>query len=228
MILSPNKQEASLYSHEQKDLELQERPQLLISTIDSKPPQYQSSIALGLSATSHPPIEILGIAKLSFYLHHCLCHVSGGRLLEGRNTGFASLFLLVYVDDLVITGTDENEIENFKLFLSNKFKIKDMGELKYFLRIKGRLRCKGVTKQIIGVVPKGLALRVVLVDLHSKDESGKGFKLEVLASPVLCLVRLWNAAGELPQKVPSNAWYVSPLASINCAIHEIIHVENLP
>ncbi|GJX42659.1 NADH kinase [Tanacetum coccineum] len=44
---------------------------------------------------------------------------------------------------------------------------------------QGRLRCKGVTKQIIGVVPKGLALRVVLVDLHSKDESGKGFKLEV-------------------------------------------------
>ncbi|GJR22144.1 reverse transcriptase domain-containing protein [Tanacetum coccineum] len=43
----------------------------------------------------------------------------------------------------------------------------------------GRLRCKGVTKQIIGVVPKGLALRVVLVDIHSKDESGKGFKLEV-------------------------------------------------
>ncbi|GJZ78666.1 hypothetical protein Tco_0643503, partial [Tanacetum coccineum] len=45
-------------------------------------------------------------------------------------------------------------------------------------RVEGRLRCKGVTKQIIGVVPKGLALRVVLVDLHSKDESGKGFKLE--------------------------------------------------
>ncbi|GJZ79542.1 hypothetical protein Tco_0644379 [Tanacetum coccineum] len=43
----------------------------------------------------------------------------------------------------------------------------------------GRLRCKGVTKQIVGVIPKGLALRVVLVDHHSKDESGKGFKLEV-------------------------------------------------
>ncbi|GJT78691.1 hypothetical protein Tco_1045416, partial [Tanacetum coccineum] len=39
-----------------------------------------------------------------------------------------------------------------------------------------RLRCKGVTKQIVDVVPKGLALQVVLVDLHSKDESGKGFK----------------------------------------------------
>ncbi|GJX70357.1 hypothetical protein Tco_0307528, partial [Tanacetum coccineum] len=43
----------------------------------------------------------------------------------------------------------------------------------------GRLRCKGVTKQIVGVIPKGLALRVVLVDHHSKDESGKGIKLEV-------------------------------------------------
>ncbi|GKA15126.1 hypothetical protein Tco_0694873 [Tanacetum coccineum] len=46
-------------------------------------------------------------------------------------------------------------------------------------KLHGRLRCKGVTKQIVGVIPKGLALRVVLVDLHSKDESGKGFKLEV-------------------------------------------------
>ncbi|GJX59356.1 hypothetical protein Tco_0290746 [Tanacetum coccineum] len=43
----------------------------------------------------------------------------------------------------------------------------------------GKLRCKGVTKQIVGVVPKGLVLQVVLVDLHSKDESGKGFKLEL-------------------------------------------------
>ncbi|GJX25443.1 ribonuclease H-like domain-containing protein [Tanacetum coccineum] len=50
-----------------------------------------------------------------------------------KNTGIASLFLLFYVNDLVIIGTDEKEIENFKLFLSNKFKIKDLGELKYFL-----------------------------------------------------------------------------------------------
>ncbi|GJT80564.1 hypothetical protein Tco_1054906 [Tanacetum coccineum] len=76
-------QESSIYSHEQKDLELQERPQLVISTIDSKLPQYQSSLAFGLSVTSHPPIEMHGIAKLSFHLHHCLRHVSDGRLLEG-------------------------------------------------------------------------------------------------------------------------------------------------
>ncbi|GKB40415.1 ribonuclease H-like domain-containing protein, partial [Tanacetum coccineum] len=53
-----------------------------------------------------------------------------------KNTGSASLFLLVYVDDLVLTSTDEKEIEIFKLFLSNKFKINDLGELKYFLGIE--------------------------------------------------------------------------------------------
>ncbi|GJT67543.1 hypothetical protein Tco_1019023 [Tanacetum coccineum] len=41
-----------------------------------------------------------------------------------------------------------------------------------------RLRCKGLTKQIVSVIPKGLAIWVVLVDLHSKDESGKWFKRE--------------------------------------------------
>ena len=45
------------------------------------------------------------------------------------------LFLLVYVDDLVITGNCENEIDHFKTFLKNKFKIKDLGELKIFLGI---------------------------------------------------------------------------------------------
>ncbi|GJT06654.1 putative RNA-directed DNA polymerase [Tanacetum coccineum] len=44
--------------------------------------------------------------------------------------------LLVYVDDIVITGSDIDGINEFKLFLSTKFLIKDLGSLKYFLGIE--------------------------------------------------------------------------------------------
>ncbi|GJZ33781.1 ribonuclease H-like domain-containing protein [Tanacetum coccineum] len=43
--------------------------------------------------------------------------------------------LLVYVDDIVIIGNDDVEIKSFKKFLSSKFLIKDLGELKYFLEV---------------------------------------------------------------------------------------------
>ncbi|GJX00809.1 ribonuclease H-like domain-containing protein [Tanacetum coccineum] len=46
------------------------------------------------------------------------------------------LALLVYVDDIIITGNSVSEIKKFKVFLKSKFMIKDLGKLKYFLRIE--------------------------------------------------------------------------------------------
>lgn len=44
--------------------------------------------------------------------------------------------LLVYVDDIIVTGNSVDEIEKVKLFLKSKFRIKDLGKLKYFLGIE--------------------------------------------------------------------------------------------
>ncbi|GKB49869.1 ribonuclease H-like domain-containing protein [Tanacetum coccineum] len=46
------------------------------------------------------------------------------------------IVLLVYVDDIIITGNNETKIYNFKEYLSSKFKIKDLDKLKYFLGIE--------------------------------------------------------------------------------------------
>ncbi|GJZ59527.1 ribonuclease H-like domain-containing protein, partial [Tanacetum coccineum] len=46
------------------------------------------------------------------------------------------LALLVYVDDIIITGNSKSENEKLKVFLKSKFMIKDLGKLKYFLGIE--------------------------------------------------------------------------------------------
>nr|GEV73411.1 ribonuclease H-like domain-containing protein [Tanacetum cinerariifolium] len=46
------------------------------------------------------------------------------------------LALLVYVDDIIITGNSISEIQKFKVYLKSMFMIKDLGKLKYFLRIE--------------------------------------------------------------------------------------------
>lgn len=44
--------------------------------------------------------------------------------------------LIVYVDDMVVTGNDPDEMANLQTILEMEFELKDLGHLKYFLGIK--------------------------------------------------------------------------------------------
>ncbi|CAA7013099.1 unnamed protein product [Microthlaspi erraticum] len=44
--------------------------------------------------------------------------------------------LLIYVDDMILTGNSETDLQKFKDYLSSCFKMKDLGALKYFLGIE--------------------------------------------------------------------------------------------
>ena len=44
--------------------------------------------------------------------------------------------LIVYVDDMVVTGNDPKERKALQNYLSREFEMKDLGPLKYFLGIE--------------------------------------------------------------------------------------------
>ena len=46
------------------------------------------------------------------------------------------IYLIVYVDDIVITDNDQDGIQKLKQHLFNHFQIKNLGKLKYFLGIE--------------------------------------------------------------------------------------------
>ncbi|KAM0944859.1 putative RNA-directed DNA polymerase [Dioscorea sansibarensis] len=52
--------------------------------------------------------------------------------------------LIVYVDDILLTGDDTKEIEAMKIRLSREFEVKDLGEMKYFLAMEIARSNKGI------------------------------------------------------------------------------------
>ncbi|XP_024310449.1 uncharacterized protein LOC106866887 isoform X2 [Brachypodium distachyon] len=56
-------------------------------------------------------------------------------LFYSRN-GDKLVVLIVYVDDIIITGDDGSEIKRLKQQLTKEFEVKDLGHLRYFLGIE--------------------------------------------------------------------------------------------
>ncbi|RVW29825.1 Retrovirus-related Pol polyprotein from transposon RE1 [Vitis vinifera] len=61
-----------------------------------------------------------------------------------KKSAVGIILLVVYVDDIVITGNDHAGISDLKTFMHSKFHTKDLGELKYFLGIEVSRSKKGM------------------------------------------------------------------------------------
>jgi len=62
-----------------------------------------------------------------------------------KNTDTSFTVLLVYVNDVIIAGNSMLEFHNIKSILHSAFKIKDFGQLKYFLGLEVAHSSKGIS-----------------------------------------------------------------------------------
>ena len=76
--------------------------------------------------------------------------------------------LIVYVDDIVVTGDDQEEIHRLKTFLGTEFETKDLGSLRYFLGIEVCRSKRGVfisqRKYVLDMLTETCKLRAKPVD----------------------------------------------------------------
>ena len=61
-----------------------------------------------------------------------------------HNSSRQCIYLVVYVDDIVITSSDQDGIQKLKQHLFTHFQTKDLGKLKYFLGIETAQSSSGV------------------------------------------------------------------------------------
>jgi hypothetical protein len=52
-----------------------------------------------------------------------------------KKTNHGIIVIVIYVDDLIITGDSDADISDLNKLLKQKFEMKDLGELHYFLGI---------------------------------------------------------------------------------------------
>jgi hypothetical protein len=76
-------------------------------------------------------------AKFSSIVHQFgFSSSSHDTVLFIRRSDKGMILLLLYVDDMIITGDDHSSISDFKLFLHQQFEMKDLGHLSYFLGLE--------------------------------------------------------------------------------------------
>ncbi|KAH9684435.1 retrovirus-related pol polyprotein from transposon RE2 [Citrus sinensis] len=71
-----------------------------------------------------------------FLVHSGFTNSHSDTSLFVLNTGRHVLFLLVYVDDIIVTGNSDDLVSQFVDCLAQRFSLKDLGSLSYFLGVE--------------------------------------------------------------------------------------------
>lgn len=87
------------------------------------------------------------------------------------------IILVVYIDNIIVIGDDEDEISILKCFLRTEFEIKDLGLLKYFLGIEVARSKRGIVisqrKYILDLIEKKRETWAKLLNTQIEQNHGQ-------------------------------------------------------
>ena len=129
---------AFLHGDLQEDIYMTPPPGLLPPS-DTRVCKLSKSI-YGLKQANRNWYQKLSAVLLNF--NYTQSEVDHTLFFQSTETSYSCL--LVYVDDLIITGNDPTAIDALKLHLHRHFNIKDLGKLKYFLGIEVSQSAEGI------------------------------------------------------------------------------------
>ncbi|XP_058216894.1 uncharacterized mitochondrial protein AtMg00810-like [Rhododendron vialii] len=103
-----------------------------------------------------------------------------------HRTSHGLILLLLYVDDMIITGSDSIAIAEVKSHLFHEFEMKDLGPLRYFLGIEAASSPQGYllgqSKYVTDILHRARLTDTKTVDtpleLHAKFSASDGVPLE--------------------------------------------------
>jgi hypothetical protein len=81
----------------------------------------------------------------SLLIHHNFTQSTSDHSLFTKKTNTSFTVLLVYVDDVIVAGDSLPELQSIKAILHSSFRIKDLGQLKYFLGLEVAHSSEGIS-----------------------------------------------------------------------------------
>ena len=87
---------------------------------------------------------MLDLVNLVKRLRNLACKRESQTTVFYRNSSSGIILLIVYMDDIVITGSDSKGISSLKSFLHSQFHKKDLRTLKYFLGVEVMRSKRGI------------------------------------------------------------------------------------